>query len=697
MERPSAEVKSFSDRLARQLISPESRATLRLLRLAGLSEDQGQPSLMKGAEPAAEPESVGIWDRESRGPGSCFVRSVARFREWDLWADVGRIEPKGTARRIVLLGESAARGYLHDPLFTPAMALQGFLATAEEHWKIEVVDLARTDLGRNICAIASAAVCLSPDIVVVFAGNNWGDRNLSGPQLDVALRDEGVPGVKRLFDLQISGSARRVVCHVNAVFGAANVPVIWVIPEFNLGDWREPDSSVPLLKNEGASEWHANCELAGEALSAGVLAQAMNYAERMAQLDCGAASRAPFFLAEIALRTGNPDEARRQLELARDAIAWDPSCHVTPRSLSAVQQAIRQSANGSTVDVIDLPALFYSYLGGGIPDRRLFLDYCHLTDLGIQLAMESTARCILQKLDHPAPADSPLKQPVHPSAEVRASAAFLAAIHNAHWFQKFEIVRYHCCQALRLDPGISNLMKEYVTFQAGRTSRSLLGASRWVASSPVFQLAMQNDAPRFDATLLGAMAEALEENGFGIKPLLARIRRQVHGLAGTETDLLDPFYCHSAGQPKEGAWRTEDIEGRTLRSDFYRAYSPVSRFVLVCEPGHWLRLALTCRLWQFGPAAGLINIEMNGESYCQLTIDRRWRTCRVNITPGIAVPGTNYISVRWPALCASGDDPLNAAADDLLQGLLPAFYPVFGEIHSFTATVAEAESAGLMG
>ena len=40
--------------------------------------------------------------------------------------------------------------------------------------KVEVIDLARTNLGYEVRELALAALQLEPDIAIVFAGNNWG-------------------------------------------------------------------------------------------------------------------------------------------------------------------------------------------------------------------------------------------------------------------------------------------------------------------------------------------------------------------------------------------------------------------------------------------------------------------------------------------------------------------------------------------
>ena len=63
---------------------------------------------------------------------------------------------------------------LYDPHFTPAQALQKIMDAACGPAKIEVVDLARTDLmHEQLQELIVQALHLEPDALVIFAGNNW--------------------------------------------------------------------------------------------------------------------------------------------------------------------------------------------------------------------------------------------------------------------------------------------------------------------------------------------------------------------------------------------------------------------------------------------------------------------------------------------------------------------------------------------
>jgi hypothetical protein len=60
-----------------------------------------------------------------------------------LWARCERISSKSNRTRIVLLGESVARGHLYDPHYNCARALQQALSKSFGD-EVEVVDLARS-------------------------------------------------------------------------------------------------------------------------------------------------------------------------------------------------------------------------------------------------------------------------------------------------------------------------------------------------------------------------------------------------------------------------------------------------------------------------------------------------------------------------------------------------------------------------
>src|ERR1043165_6459050 len=113
--------RDMAGRLAQLFDSNEGGRILRLITQLSASPDGAATEELK--KPADTPGKVrvGIWEATNEAGGRSFVR-VNTGEPWHLWANVQKIPPKGPRRRIVLLGESAARGYLYSPRFTPAQA-----------------------------------------------------------------------------------------------------------------------------------------------------------------------------------------------------------------------------------------------------------------------------------------------------------------------------------------------------------------------------------------------------------------------------------------------------------------------------------------------------------------------------------------------------------------------------------------------
>src|SRR5690349_7501867 len=141
MPSPSESSKSFANRIARSAVSRDATQLVRLLHVSGLV---GGPAV---APAENDGDNVGIWAPKVVNGRVAFVRRAETMADWTYWADVQRIEPKSDKVRVLLIGESVARGYLYDPVFNPAMALQQILESQFGADKVEVIDLARTNLG----------------------------------------------------------------------------------------------------------------------------------------------------------------------------------------------------------------------------------------------------------------------------------------------------------------------------------------------------------------------------------------------------------------------------------------------------------------------------------------------------------------------------------------------------------------------
>ena len=108
-------------------------------------------SAVPSAPPVGKrPRFIGMWEivDSPNGPG-LRRRSKTPLWESSVWSAEGDVPGKGDARRVILLGESVARGYLLDPVFTPTAALRHYLDATAGAGQYQCVDLAQVSkIGR---------------------------------------------------------------------------------------------------------------------------------------------------------------------------------------------------------------------------------------------------------------------------------------------------------------------------------------------------------------------------------------------------------------------------------------------------------------------------------------------------------------------------------------------------------------------
>src|SRR5215208_1952514 len=187
------------------------------------------------------------------------------------------------------------------------MALQMIL---EPHFAegVEVIDLARTNLSHEIKHLAVSALQLEPDITILFAGNNWGvafPGTSDIARLDEALNREGMPGAKRVAEMQIARIATRIVNDVAAAYEKKGIPLVWIVPEWNLADWRDQITNPPHLGNDLNREWLSALDQAEGALRDGDLGRAEELARRLGEIDQGLCAAGPYILAECCHRVND--------------------------------------------------------------------------------------------------------------------------------------------------------------------------------------------------------------------------------------------------------------------------------------------------------------------------------------------------------------------------------------------------------
>lgn len=673
-------LKFLADRLAHRVATDDGLRTTRLLGAI--------PPLESPPPPVAEPAGgdghhVGIWRRQRRNGRTVFARDSEMRREWHLWADVDQIGPKEKRYRIALLGESVARGF-HFGTYTPGMVLEKVLES--ELGDVEVVDLARSAIGLEIRDVALAAVALEPDAVVMFCGNNWRYRPGTDPadsaHLSAAVGERGLLGYKEHAERTLRGRIGQVIDEICSCYAERGIPLLWIIPEFNLGDWRDPVTGAPHLPQDHNRRWASAEETARTALASGDFAAAAAAARRMLDLDHGTSAAGYYVLAECGRGAGDPEATRAALESARDACAWDTAITHVPRSTATIRDALRARAG----DIVDSPELFRDHLGGRVPDRRLFVDYCHLSSEGIRVTMAAAAAKLLRTLKKRDVAwrDLLARAPA-PAAEVESEAHFLAAIHSAHWWQSYERVERGIARAVRLSRHIVPMMTAFLDIQARRTPAMMCRSAEEISKSgsPQIQKYLFGyNWQQLDALLTAAIVNSLEDDD--LRGRIDRLRTAEHSAGRHEVDLLEYYYNSSAHQPYEVEWAKPGLAPPDR--DYYKAFSRRSKFVFVGERGRPVRLDLTCRVPHPSRPEETVEVWLNDERASHLTCDADWGTHEITLPEGLVRDGLNQLTISWPLPCFPAEEALEKMADDLLAGEVPDPYCSFGDIHTFTAS-----------
>jgi hypothetical protein len=660
--RPSEALAALTQRLSELLASEDG--TLLLARLQSLAL-AARPT-GTSPRPAAAGGRIGVWEPRLAAAGALeFVRSEAWAHEWRFWADVERIPPKAR-RRVVLLGESAARGYLYDPAVTPAAVLQRMLPGAE------VVDFARTDLtAPELASLLDGLHALEPDTIVLFAGNNWHTLLFELTELQrlaATVRERGYAGCRRVFIDEIVVPRARAL--MDALAGTARdlgAAVVVVVPEFNLLDWRgEPSLLAPVLPDGGNAAWMEAHRRGREALRRGDVDGASAAAAEMFALDGGTSAVGPTLLAEALLPGGRQKEARVWLEAARDAVYGILVAH-SPRCPGAVQGVLRDKAGEHGFALVDLPRVFERALGGELPDRRLFLDYCHLTLEGMRVAMAEVATRLGGEPAAGAPAIDPADEGV---------AHFLAAIHNAHYGQSDEIVRHHCARALELCPGVADVMLAFVDSQLRHAERWMCRSFETLSRPAAVRRYLAAADPRVmeklaDFDLIEAMVGALEAAGVPARAQAAALLRE-DDASGRPVDLL-------AARRRATTFRGRGGYSLGPERAYVQALDTTSAFFVARADAKPLRCRLTCRL---PGGEGAVVVRVNGMPGSTLPARREWTTFEFTL-PGAA--GVNRIELAWPVLPLPPDS-LERAARRLERGAYPDVLPILGELHAFTVS-----------
>jgi hypothetical protein len=645
-------------------------------------------------------DQIGLWSKRAGSNGVSYVRADSRSSaDWRLarerWADVEIIPPKSKRRRIILLGESVARGYFYDPLYTPASVLQTLL---ERHLPegAEVIDLAANDLSSSeLLELLFKAPALSPDALVIFAGNNWTPAPLhltladgsARHQAAAALRAGGVPALKCLLEDRVSYLVSEQLRMLPRALQAMRIPAVLVVPEFNLVDWHEdPGNNAPWLSGAANRQWWDHHLRARRALEENDPRLAREHAEALLALDGGLAHNGLEIMGKVLAAVGEHAQARVVLERARDGRIWDIAVR-SPRCHASIQNGLRRAAS-EQVRIVDLPEIFCASRAHRLPDRSVFMDYCHLSAASIALAMANVAQAVVPDVTLPPP-DVLCNGPgIRVAPEVESNAHFLAAIHNAHWGQSRDIIRHHVRIAAQ-SSGSRDMLGVVLNLHGRRAPAWMTPGAAAILEGQGPQLArypLGYDRRRFfDEHLLDVIAETLEQHGDESASRRLATRRKnewsVQSCAN-RVDLLAPFWTHHADQcrPRREHWH--GAAGVSPLRSWYRVYTPISGFPVICATSSALDLEITQRQSRFFEPDGECRVKLNGAHVGAFPLPPQWRTCRIEIPASHVRSGVNTLELLWPLGHWQSAAAIEAAAAGLELGRLLDLSPAFADLWS---------------
>ncbi|HKV08357.1 MAG TPA: hypothetical protein VJ725_09480 [Thermoanaerobaculia bacterium] len=692
--------KDLALELAARLAKPEGLRMVRLLEMAGLVNAPASPG-----EPRPTPKGprpISIWSPREVDGEPAFVRPDP-LPLGDHYAAPKILRPKKSELplRVCFFGESVAAGYLYAPHLTPAKVLETQLRAVGGESNFEVIDLARTNERlETLVETVQASLQINPDVLVLFVGNNWNLLETPGVSpyaLSVPARQryaqalrEWISGPLRLAEEELRRSAESALDTIALIARAVGIPVVVVLPEVNLADWetRQPPVCLP---GDGTARWHSLYQDARERLNRKDFDGAAEAAQEMLALD-GATCPSTFRIFARALQgTGDLEEVLRAARVEVDASAYANLCFLAaPQAGTLVRDLLQDAAHRHGFFSVDLPAIFAEHTGSPLPGRRLFLDYCHLTTEGIEVAMAAVAAEVLalsglieESVDWrnllSAPAISP---------EAEATARLGAAIHTAHRLlpvsEKSEILEYWLEAALDASPGIEKTMLDLVAARSAPCPAVLTAAQQRNLSSP-YRLLLQHGWrwEHLDADLIQAISNVLERRGRSAWVEIVRGLLEGHGLREEETDLANPFYLW---EPLERFYPEvmtfEDLPRRgTLRSPW-----PETSFCLIVDGTRDVEVEPTLRLpGEPGNRWSEVRVSVNGAHAGAVEATERWTRTSLRIGRDLLRPGLNRLTLCWPPPSPAGDDPLQTARERLEMGIAADLHPVFGEVFSLIA------------
>ncbi len=606
-------------------------------------------------------------------------------------------------RRIVFLGESAAAGYLYAPYLTPALRLQELLSATPVLGPVDVIDLARTnETLSGLVTTARSSRQLRPDLFVVFTGNNWGlletqDFSAYGPPAGRQAVGESLAagGWSQL----ARNGAQHTLRHAAEALDrlardAAGTPLILVIPEVDRQHW-EVRQPVPWLPGHGVAEWYRALARGERALGDGDGRSALAAAHQMLTLDEGVVATTYRLLGRAWCLLDRLDRAEDACQAALEASPLATTGFLgSPRITPAEQELLRRAGAEHGWEVVDLPALFAHHQPTTPEAPRLFLDYCHLSAEGVDLAMSSVAARIMARWEAPQTSGTQRATALDVDPVVEARACIGAAVHAAHRALPLARTDAHreiaawCQAAIAADPSALATLRTLAQLRL----ESVPPATVTSESRPQDHSLLD---PRILALLEGAHS-LTPQHGLLWEGLDGQLIEVVEHLLVTRGEPgLDysPLWEPRPGNRVENRWWLEspleqlypdalDRDGQRRHAHF-RAAWPRTTFWLGPSECDLLLRATVRTPGRYPATSPSIGVAVNGVEQDPIRSSPTWRERTTRLRATDFGPGLNRLTLTWPFPQAE-ESPIDELIQSLRQGEEVDLFPIFGELHALS-------------
>lgn len=375
-----------------------------------------------------------------------------------------------TTLRLLLIGESAAGSWGFFGRHNLATLLEDALSCSKAG-SCEVIDLTCVNANwrDHSLPMLHAGMSLDPDAVIIYCGNN------EARWLLPTLFNSDVNNAPGSFNLRWSfsgGQVHEAMCALPQLFldsfgplvaesietcRAFGKPVIFVIPPYNFDAWTPPERIPAALCSRNLRSWVHLVEQSEFSLRSGDVQNAVQKAKAAIELDEGNCQRSLYVYAQ-ALHADDPSSATVNFHKAAFA-GLGPFVQAVPSFPRQAAEELRSLLATFDTPYVDLAAIF-EQTDRGLP---LFLDYCHLSERGLRVAVDAIGRSLSTLGIAPQPHDLAGTTPESLNGDDRRHeiglAALCAALHGYQNRQPEDIVTGWLRESLERAPALRSLLE----------------------------------------------------------------------------------------------------------------------------------------------------------------------------------------------------------------------------------------------